>query len=167
MDQEKQNQNTANTSGAQEASASAASHTNPSMNTETSGKDAAPSFDQLMAQSSTLSPMSGWIKCLRKPALSMQYSLQKRHVPDLDADTEGQSQGASGTPQSAQGGQSTQSGQSASPSSTPTKAGQNSDTMGLTGGFTIRYFDLAMGAFGLMMLGCLLKGCCFLKRKIF
>lgn len=102
-----------------------------------------PTMDQLMAQSPKLSPFCGWIKCLRGPALSMQYSIQKRHVPDLNAETSQQTSG------------------------TTSAAGQNSDTMDVTGGFTIRYFDFALGVLGLMVAGCLLKGCCFLKKKMF
>ncbi len=119
------------------------------------------SFDQLMAQSPTLSPFCGWLKCIRKPALSMQYSIQKRHVPDLDAEV--CCQGKSGNAQNGTNAQNKPSGQG-SPSA---HKGQNSDTMGLTGGFTIRYFDLALGALGLMVLGCVMKGCCCLKKRMF
>ena len=107
-------------------------------------------FDQLMAASPRLSPFAGWLKCLRKPALSMEYSFQKRHVPDLDKDVQGANQA---------GGQGNQG--STHPS------GQNSDTMSVRGGFTIRYFDFALGVVGLAIAGCLMKGCGCLKRKMF
>lgn len=101
-----------------------------------------PTFDQLMQKSPTLSPFCGWLKCLRAPALSMQYSIRKRHIPDLDNDTGEQ-------------------GQATSPS---VQKGKNSDIMDVTGDFTIRYFDLMAGAVGLLLLGCIWKGCCRLKR---
>ena len=91
-----------------------------------------------------------WLVCLRKPALSMQYSIQKRHVPDLDTDK----QTADGTA-TAKGG------------TAPREKGVNSDTMAVQGDFTIRYFDLAAGVLALAAVGCLIKTCCCLKRKIF
>ena len=115
------------------------------------------SLESLMAQSPKLCPLSGWLTCLRRPALSMQYSLQKRHVPDLDADT-----GSRNPTASAPG-----KGSGSSPSPAAGKPGQNSDTMDVTGGFTIRYFDFAMGVLGLSLLACILKGCSCLKRRIF
>ena len=131
----------------------------PSADSSDGGKS--PTMEQLMQGSPTLSPLCGWLKCLRKPALSMQYSIQKRHIPDLDTDTGGQSSGNNSP--SAQNPPSAQGGQSPSPSA---KKGQNSDTMSLSGGFTIRYFDFALGVLGLMVAGCLWKGCCFLKKKM-
>ena len=177
MDQENKQQ-TANTN--------ASTGTNPNTNTNTdsatasnsgaSGSNAnsqSPTFDRLMQQSPKLAPFCGWLKCLRAPALSMQYSIRKRHVPDLDTDTGGQS-GGSNTPntqstqsaQSAPNGQSGQNSQGQAPSPSAQK-GQNSDPRGLSGGFTIRYFDFALGVLGLMVAGCLMKGCCFLKKKMF
>ena len=32
------------------------------------------------------------MKCLRKPAISVQYTLEKRHIPDMDDDPTGQTQ---------------------------------------------------------------------------
>lgn len=124
------------------------------------------SLESLMAQSPKLCPLSGWLTCLRKPALSMQYSLQKRHVPDLDADAG--CQGQADNAQSSGGGQTGQTKPRAQsqPASPSAQKGKNSDTMGLTGGFTIRYFDLAMGVLGLTLLGCMMKGCMCLKRHL-
>ena len=128
---------------------SADTNTNTNANQSTSADSSdggkSPTMEQLMQKSPTLSPLCGWLKCLRKPALSMQYSIRKRHVPDLDTDTGGQ-------------------GQSPSPSA---QQGKNSDTMDVTGGFTIRYFDFALGVLGLMAAGILVKGGCFLKKKMF
>ena len=100
-----------------------------------------PDFDRLMAASPKLAPLGGWLKCLRKPAISVEYNLTKRHIPDLDTDD----------------------GTNASANSPKTK-GKNSDTMGLNGHFTIRYFDFALGILGLAIAGCVSRGCCALKR---
>ena len=100
-----------------------------------------------------------WLVCMRKPALSMQYSVQKRHVPDLDAEA---AQG--GTTRAQEDSNGAQAKAGAVPSGA---AGVNSDTMGVKGDFTIRYFDLAAGVLALTAVGCLIKTCCFLKRKIF
>ena len=121
----------------------------PSADSSDGGKS--PTMEQLMQGSPALSPLCGWLKCLRKPALSMQYSIQKRHIPDLDTrDTRDSGQKAT-----------TKQEQSA-----PAAKGQTSDVMDVTGGFTIRYFDFALGILGLMVAGCLWKGCCFLKKKM-
>ena len=60
----------------------------PSADSSDDGKS--PTMEQLMQGSPALSPLCGWLKCLRKPALSMQYSIQKRHIPDLDTEDSGQ-----------------------------------------------------------------------------
>jgi hypothetical protein len=77
-----------------------------------------------------------WMKCLRKPAISLQYTLEKRHIPDMDDDPTGQTQ----------------------------IKGSNSDTMSVSGGFTIRYLDLAAGAMALLLAGCMIKAMCCVKR---
>ena len=96
-----------------------------------------PAMTDVLADSAVPPVVCEWLTCLRRPALSMQYSVQKRHVPDLDNDT--------GT----------------------TPSGMDSDDMNLRGGFTIRYFDLAAGALVLATAGCLIKLCCAVKRKMF
>ena len=106
-------------------------------------------FQQLLAASPTLSPLAGWLKCLRKPAISVEYSLRKRHVPDLDEDD----------PKSEENG--------SNPTNSRDKTcGRNSDVMGVQGSFTIRYFDFALGILGLAIVSCMTKGCQRLKRKM-
>ena len=90
----------------------------------------------LMEQNHKTCCLGQWMKCLRKPAISMQYTLEKRHIPDMDDDPTGQTQ----------------------------VKGSNSDTMSVTGGFTIRYFDLAAGAMTLLLAGCMIKALCCVKR---
>ena len=92
----------------------------------------------LMEQSEKTCVLGQWMKCLRKPALSMQYTLEKRHIPDMDNDPTGQTAGK----------------------------GSNSDTMSVTGGFTIRYFDLAAGAMTLLLAGCMIKALCCVKKMM-
>ena len=113
-------------------------------------------FQRLMAASPTLSPLAGWLKCLRKPAISVEYNLTKRHIPDLDVDG-----GAGSMMRGSSGG--TAEGEA---SEGEAAAGKNSDTMGLGGSFTIRYFDFALGILGLAIVGCLGKGCRCLGRKL-
>lgn len=130
------------------------SSTTPSTDTHTQASNTAtcepaPTMEQLMQKSPKLSPLCGWIKCLRAPALSMRYSIQKQHIPDLDTQDSGQKA-------------TTKQEQSA-----PAAKGQTSDVMDVTGGFTIRYFDFALGILGLMVAGILVKGGCFLKKKMF
>ena len=91
---------------------------------------------KLMGENQKTCALGQWMKCLRKPALSMQYTLEKRHIPDMDDDPTGQTQ----------------------------VKGSNSDTMSVTGGFTTRYFDLAAGAMTLLLAGCMIKALCCVKR---
>lgn len=123
-------------------------------------------FQRLMAASPTLSPLAGWLKCLRKPAISVEYNLTKRHIPDLDADG-GAGSAQNGPAGSANGGTNGgASGAQALGATAGSAAGKNSDTMGLGGSFTIRYFDFALGILGLAIVGCLGKGCRCLGRKL-
>ena len=92
----------------------------------------------LMGQSQKTCALGQWMKCMRKPALSMQYTLEKKHVPDMDDDPAGQ---------------------------TPVK-GSNSDAMSVSGGFTIRYFDLAAGAMLLLVAGCMVKAMCCVRKML-
>ena len=167
MEQENQSQNptaadmaTGQNTNTQSDSGQASGQIAGQADTSASGGAGGQTFDQLMAMSPKLSPFSGWLKCLRKPALSMEYSIQKRHVPDLDADA-----GQSGP--SKQNKPSSQQGQTAPASAQNSPSGQNSDTMGVSGSFTIRYFDFALGIVGLAIVSCVMKGCCCLKRKMF
>lgn len=93
---------------------------------------------KLMGENQKTCALGQWMKCLRKPALSMQYTLEKRHIPDMDNDPTGQTAGK----------------------------GSNSDTMSVTGGFTIRYFDLAAGAMTLLLAGCMIKALCCMRKMM-
>ena len=93
---------------------------------------------KLMGENQKTCCLGQWMKCLRKPAISMQYTLEKRHIPDMDDDPTGQTQ----------------------------VKGSNSDTMSVTGGFTIRYFDLAAGAMTLLLAGCMIKALCCMRKMM-
>ncbi len=93
---------------------------------------------KLMEKNPRVCGLGGWMKCLRKPALSLQYTLDKRHVPDMDSDPTGQTE----------------------------VPGANSDTMTVKGGFTIRYFDFAAGVLTLLVLGCISKSCLCIRRLL-
>ena len=90
----------------------------------------------LMGQNQRSCTLGQWMKCLSKPALSLQYTLDKRHIPNMDGDPTGK---------------------------TPVK-GANEDVMSVTGGFTIRYFDLVAGVVTLILAGCVLKALCRVRR---
>ncbi len=144
MDNQNQNQNKSRDSQSNQASGTAR---------EASEAPAAPATGAddllaLMSQSAKTCTPGQWVRCLRKPALSLQYSLDKRHVPNMDDETAGKN------------GCLDQSDPSA-----PIK-GANADVMAVKGGFTIRYFDLAVGMLLLLAAGCLIKGCCRLKRMM-
>jgi hypothetical protein len=123
--------------------------------------------------------LKDWLICVRKPALSLRYRMEKRHVPDLDA--EPAVRGDSAATSAGQADTTTPVDTSAvsrnAPSDAPEAAdspsapkapvkGKNSDLMTVTGGFTIRYFDLAVGMLGMLLAGCLFRGCCWMKRQM-
>ena len=111
----------------------AAAQTDAAAQEPTNGAD---DMLKLMGENQKTCGLGQWMKCLRKPALSMQYTVDKRHIPDMDDDPTGQMQ----------------------------VKGSNSDTMSVKGGFTIRYFDFAAGAFTLLLAGCVMKALCCVKK---
>jgi hypothetical protein len=123
-----------------------------------------------MEASPMLSPFAGWLKCLRRSGISVEYSFRKRHVPDMAQEG---GAGSSGTPDvtgtagtnPSQGkGDTAKPACATKPASSPSAKGKNSDEMGVNGHFTIRYFDFALGVLGLAIAGCMAKSCCALKR---
>ena len=112
-----------------------------------------PGFEQLMESSPMLSPLAGWVKCLRRSGISVEYSFRKRHVPDMALEGGAtSSQGACDTACTTKS------------AAFPSAKGKNSDEMGVNGHFTIRYFDFALGVLGLAIASCMAKSCCALKR---
>jgi hypothetical protein len=130
-----QNQDKFNQASATDTETPANSQTDTATQAPTNGAD---DMLALMEQSEKTCGLGQWMKCLRKPALSMQYTVDKRHIPDMDDDPTGQTQ----------------------------VKGSNSDTVSVKGGFTIRYFDFAAGAFTLLVAGCVLKALCCVKKMM-
>ena len=130
-----QNQDKFNQTNTSENGASANTQANAAAQEPTNGAD---DMLKLMGESEKTCGLGKWMKCLRKPALSMQYTVEKRHIPDMDDDPTGQMQ----------------------------VKGSNSDTMSVKGGFTIRYFDFAAGAFTLLVAGCVMKALCCVKKMM-
>jgi len=128
-----QNQDKFNQANATDTETTANSQADTATQTPTNGAD---DMLCLMEQNDKTCCLGQWMKCLRKPAISMQYTLEKRHIPDMDDDPTGQTQ----------------------------VKGSNSDTMSVTGGFTIRYFDLAAGAMTLLLAGCMIKALCCVRK---
>ena len=160
--QNQKKQATSDVPAAEAASATDTAGSTANGNAAGTSAGAAPSgdsFDALMEQSPVLCPVGKWLKCLRKPAISLEYSISKRHIPDLDEMPQS-TPSASGTA----GGTGTKGTAQAASGTKGAGKGQNSDIMDMTGGFTIRYFDLTVGVMGIALLGCLWKGCCCLKR---
>ena len=130
-----QNQDKFNQASTTDTETTANSQADTATQTPTNGAD---DMLALMEQSEKTCGLGQWMKCLRKPALSMQYTVEKRHIPDMDDDPTGQTQ----------------------------VKGSNSDTVSVKGGFTIRYFDFAAGAFTLLVAGCVLKALCCVKKMM-
>ena len=128
-----QNQDKFNQANATDTETTANSQADTATQTPTNGAD---DMLKLMGENQKTCGLGQWMKCLRKPALSMQYTVDKRHIPDMDDDPTGQMQ----------------------------VKGSNSDTMSVQGGFTIRYFDFAAGAFTLLLAGCVMKALCCVKK---
>ena len=145
----------------------------------TTSPAATPDMQSVVEQLPMPRACKDWLVCLRKPAISLQYSINKRHIPDLDNEpTRGASVAAD--PASAPTVDSAAADPSATEASTASDAtadtstsatssgtkGKNTDLMTLSGGLTIRYFDLGMGLFGLLMLGCLFRGGCRVRKML-
>ncbi len=114
-------------------------------NNASSGAQSAPNVSTLLDDSSLPRPVCEWIKCLRAPAMSLSVSVDKQHIPNYDA---------------AQGGNGLKSTQASG-----TQA-SGAEGMSFSHRCTVRYFDLALGAVAVMLLGCLFKTCTGCKRAM-
>lgn len=101
--------------------------------------------NSLIRDSNMPTPLCNWLRCLRTPGISMTYTLQKKHIPDMEiADT------AADTAASSSGD---------STSTVPANSTDTTDIMNVSGTLRARYFDLAVGALAIVA-GCMLiKGC--------
>jgi hypothetical protein len=110
---------------------------------------ATPNVNTLLDESPLPRPAVEWIKCLRAPAMSLSITMDKRHIPNYDA------AGAEGN----EGSESNASGASE-------KQAESTEGMSFSHRCTVRYFDLALGAVAVMLLGCLCKTCTGCKRMM-
>ena len=160
------------------------SSTNPAPATE------APTMQSVVAQLPLPKFFKDWMVCIRKPAISLQYSINKRHIPDLDAEPQAGASAsenpasapapssaptadASATDASAVASSATDASTASdatmdttAPAKSSAAKGKNTDLMTLSGGLTIRYFDLGVGVLGLVLAGCLLRGGCRIGRML-
>ncbi len=89
------------------------------------------------------------LAALRAPAMTVRYHMEKRHIPDLDAERKRNShKPASGQPSSDRGD-----------CDCTLENEPSAERMLCRGTWTVRYFDLAVGAMALVAMGCLVKGC--------
>ena len=128
--------------------------------TSEGGNNSTPDMMTLLQQSSLPSSACNWISCLRKSGMSLTYSLEKQHVPDMDQ-PQGNSGGKQANEQSGNGSGSQSKGQKNDQSNAQ---GGASDTMTCSGTCSIRYFDLIVGGMLLLVACGILKGCRSMKR---
>ena len=124
-----------------------------------SATGAAPDMMTLLGQTSLPASARGWLSCLRKSGMSLTYSLQKQHIPDMDQPQSAQSGGQNGG--QSQGNSQGNNTSSAQGNQQTTGA---SDTMTCSGSCSVRYFDLAVGAILVMTVCGILKGCRCMKK---
>ncbi len=129
----------------------------------------------VLEQSAVPEGICRWLRCLRTPGIVLNYSLEKRHIPDMDA---GGQNGASTSASIQSSGRSeTNAGKNGAPASASAAskvAEENSsstiDVMQCAGTFKVRYFDLALGATLLLaacgMIKCMCGCCRCIKRKM-
>ncbi len=148
---------------------------------ESTAPAATPDMHSVVEQLPMPRALKDWLVCLRKPAISLQYRISKRHIPDLDSEPQA-GVAASATPAlssvpaadsaatdpsavkaSAASGSTEDT---ATPATPPAAKGKNTDLMTLSGGLTIRYFDLGMGLVGLLLAGCLFRGGCRVRKML-
>ena len=144
------------------------------MDTETkqssgqAGQDATPDVMTLLGQTSLPANVCGWLSCLRKSGMSLTYSMQKRHIPDMDQPQSaqgGQNGGQNGGQTGGQtDGQSDGQAQNASSGQGNQQSAGTSDTVTCSGSCSVRYFDLAVGAMLVLTVCGMLKGLRCMKR---
>lgn len=133
---------------------------NKSAASNSTATGAAPDMMTLLGQTSLPASARGWLSCLRKSGMSLTYSLQKQHIPNMDQAQSAQSGGQTGGQNSGQSqGKNTSSAQGSNQQSTGA-----SDTMTCSGSCSVRYFDLAVGAILVITVCGILRGCRCMKR---
>ena len=125
------------------------------------GNCTAPDMMTLLGQTSLPSGTCGWLSCLRKSGMSLTYSMEKRHIPDMDKPRRDASASCASGKNNQNGGQGDSNAQSDKGNRQTTGA---SDTMTCSGSCAIRYFDLAVGAILVLTVCGILKGCRHMKK---
>ncbi len=117
-------------------------------------------MNTLMQECSAPAPLCAWVRYLRAPAMTLQYSMTKRHIPDLDAERQAMTAG----------GKSNSANASAGNPGNSTANTPKDGIMQMGGSCTVRYFDLALGAAVLLAVGAFIKcsmGCCRCMKRMF
>lgn len=114
-------------------------------NNGTNSTQQTPDLNTLLDESPLPRPAVKWIKCLRAPAMSLSISMDKQHIPNYDA-SQGENESINSPVKGAQTG--------------------NSKGTSFTHNCTVRYFDLALGAVAVLLVGCLCKTCTGCKRAM-
>lgn len=136
---------------------------NNSATDNNSAAGAAPDMMTLLGQTSLPASARGWLSCLRKSGMSLTYSLQKQHIPNMDQAQSAQSGGQTGGQNGGQS-QGNSQGKNASSAQGNQQTTGASDTMTCSGSCSMRYFDLAVGAILVMTVCGILKGCRCMKK---
>lgn len=110
------------------------------------GSGRTPDVSTLLDESPLPRPVCEWIKCLRAPAMSLSISMEKRHIPNYDIT------GAEGN--------------EGNPNGSGERQAKGTEKMSFSHRCTVRYFDLALGAVAVLLLGCLCKTCTGCKRAM-
>ena len=126
-----------------------------------SGAQATPDVSTLLDESSLPRPVCEWIKCLRAPAMSLSISVDKQHIPNYDASSAQGKNGSGGS-----GSSQSSSSQTSNSQASNSQAGGTQAGMSFSHHCTVRYFDLALGAVAVLLLGCLCKTCTGCRRAM-
>ncbi len=106
--------------------------------------------NSLIRDSHMPTSLCNWLQCLRTPGITLKYTLQKQHIPDMSA-----AEAAPASPSSTTAAPLTDTAESSSPADST----DTTDIMQVSGTLRARYFDLAAGALAILA-GCMLiKGC--------
>ncbi len=122
--------------------------------------------NSLIQDSNMPAPLCNWLQCLRTPGISLSYTIKKQHIPDMTASSTSSTKGNGGNTSEETVAENNTTCRACNTSATDTK-----DQMTLSGDLRVRYFDLAVGALGILTACALLKlcmgGCRCICKKMF
>ncbi len=131
------------------------------------------SMMSMLEQSAVPSGICQWIKCLRGPGMALTYSMEKRHIPNMDVEKQARAQADTQNTTPSGGASSGKNGVQSSGTTSTSAVGtvkEQPGTMQCAGVCEVRYFDLAVGAMLALTVGCMLaclRGCCRCIKKKF